>query len=82
MRAVDDRCDAGRIAPRMREEIESTLLDCASTLKFGCSSTRTMTQLAWQAGHAALFQRYGGVPRWVRIDNLKSLPERVGTLAG
>lgn len=32
----------------------------------------TMTQLAWQAGHLALFQRYGGVPLWVRIDNLKT----------
>lgn len=31
-----------------------------------------MTQLAWQAGHLALFQRYGGVPLWVRIDNLKT----------
>lgn len=34
--------------------------------------SRTMTQLAWQAGHLALFQRYGGVPRWIRIDNLKT----------
>lgn len=32
----------------------------------------TMTQLAWQAGHLALFTRYGGVPLWVRIDNLKT----------
>jgi transposase len=32
----------------------------------------TMTQLAWQTGHLALFQRYGGVPLWVRIDNLKT----------
>lgn len=32
----------------------------------------TMSQLAWQAGHLALFQRYGGVPLWVRIDNLKT----------
>lgn len=32
----------------------------------------TMTQLAWQAGHLALFARYGGVPLWVRIDNLKT----------
>ena len=32
----------------------------------------TMTQLAWQAGHLALFHRYGGVPLWVRIDNLKT----------
>lgn len=31
-----------------------------------------MTQVAWQAGHAALFQSYGGVPRVVRIDNLKT----------
>lgn len=32
----------------------------------------TMTQLAWQTGHLALFRRYGGVPLWVRIDNLKT----------
>lgn len=32
----------------------------------------TMTQLAWQTGHLALFQRYGGVPLWIRIDNLKT----------
>lgn len=31
-----------------------------------------MTQLAWQAGHLAVFERYGGVPLWVRIDNLKT----------
>jgi transposase len=30
----------------------------------------TMTQLAWQTGHLAVFTRYGGVPLWVRIDNL------------
>ncbi len=32
--------------------------------------SRTMTQLAWQTGHLALFLRYGGVPLWIRIDNL------------
>jgi transposase len=32
----------------------------------------TMTQLAWQTGHLALFRRYGGVPLWVRIDNLRT----------
>ena len=32
----------------------------------------TMTQLAWQSGHLALFQRYEGVPLWVRHDNLKT----------
>lgn len=31
-----------------------------------------MTQVAWQTGHAALFRAYGGVPRVVRIDNLKT----------
>jgi len=30
------------------------------------------TQLAWHAGHLELFRRYGGVPLWVRIDNLKT----------
>ena len=31
-----------------------------------------MDQLAWQTGHVALFTRYGGVPRWIRVDNLKT----------
>lgn len=31
-----------------------------------------MTQVAWQTGHAALFQSYDDVPRVVRIDNLKT----------
>ena len=31
-----------------------------------------MPQLAWQTGHLALFRRYGGVPLWIRIDNLKT----------
>lgn len=35
-------------------------------------ASRTMTQLAWQTGHLALFRRYGGVPLWVRFDNLKT----------
>ena len=30
------------------------------------------SQLAWHTGHLALFERYGGVPLWVRIDNLKT----------
>ena len=34
--------------------------------------SRRMSQVAWQAGHGALFQRYGGVPQWIRIDNLKT----------
>lgn len=34
--------------------------------------SREANQLAWHAGHLALFERYGGVPLWVRIDNLKT----------
>jgi transposase len=37
-----------------------------------CWVSRNATQLAWHAGHLALFERYGGVPLWVRIDNLKT----------
>jgi hypothetical protein len=35
-----------------------------------------MTQVAWQTGHLALFQRYGGVPLWVRHDNLRTAVAR------
>lgn len=34
--------------------------------------SREATQLAWHTGHLELFHRYGGVPLWVRIDNLKT----------
>jgi transposase len=34
--------------------------------------SREATQLAWHTGHLELFRRYGGVPLWVRIDNLKT----------
>lgn len=34
--------------------------------------SRVANQLAWHAGHLALFERYGGVPLWIRIDNLKT----------
>lgn len=32
----------------------------------------TLSQLAWQSGHLALFARYEGVPLWIRHDNLKT----------
>src|SRR5690606_8584445 len=35
-------------------------------------ASRTADQLAWHTGHLELFRRYGGVPLWVRIDNLKT----------
>ena len=37
-----------------------------------CWVSREANQLAWHTGHLALFERYGGVPLWVRIDNLKT----------
>lgn len=37
-----------------------------------CWISRAANQLAWHTGHLALFWRYGGVPLWVRIDNLKT----------
>lgn len=35
-----------------------------------CWVSRGCDQLAWHTGHVELFRRYGGVPLWVRIDNL------------
>jgi len=46
-----------------------TLSHCRASFVW---ASRTMTQVAWQTGHLALFTRYGGVPLWVRIDNLKT----------
>jgi transposase len=46
-----------------------TLSHCRATFIWVSLS---MTQVAWQTGHLALFARYGGVPLWVRIDNLKT----------
>lgn len=37
-----------------------------------CWVSEDASQLAWHTGHLALFERYGGVPLWVRIDNLKT----------
>lgn len=53
-----------------------TLYGLIGTLSFSRATfvwaSRTMTQLAWQTGHLALFHRYGGVPLWVCFDNLKT----------
>lgn len=37
-----------------------------------CWVSASCDQLAWHTGHVELFRRYGGVPLWVRIDNLKT----------
>jgi transposase len=42
-----------------------------SRAKF-CWGSPDATQLAWHTGHLALFERYGGVPLWVRTDNLRT----------
>ena len=42
-----------------------------SRAKF-CWPSEDQTQLSWHTGHHVLFGRYGGVPLWVRIDNLKT----------
>lgn len=34
--------------------------------------SQSTDQLAWHTGHVEIFRRYGGVPLWVRIDNLKT----------
>ena len=35
-----------------------------------CWVSRLCDQLAWHTGHLEIFRRYGGVPLWIRIDNL------------
>jgi transposase len=58
----------------------STVYGLIGTLSFSRATfvwaSRTMTQLAWQTGHLALFHRYGGVPLWVRFDNLRTAVSR------
>lgn len=46
-----------------------------SRAKF-CWPSESEDLLSWQAGHLALFRRYGGVLRWVRIDNLSAAVAR------
>ena len=60
---------AGTIAGERRalHGLIGTLSHCRATFVW---VSPTMTQLAWQTGHLGLFLRYGGVPLWVRIDNL------------
>ncbi len=57
---------------RKRRKLQSlvgTLSHCRARF---CWVSRDQSQLAWHTGHLALFRRYGGVPLWVRIDNLKT----------
>jgi transposase len=59
--------------PRTLYGLIGTLAHCRATFVW---ASPTMTQLAWQTGHLALFRRYGGVPLWVRIDNLTTAVAR------
>jgi transposase len=49
--------------------LTGTLSHCRARFSW---ASQDQTQLSWHTGHLALFERYGGVPLWVRIDNLKT----------
>ena len=59
------------IGPR-RPELGVLLGTLAYSRAKFCWPSEDQTQLSWHTGHHALFARYGGVPLWVRIDNLKT----------
>ena len=46
-----------------------------SRAKF-CWPSEDQTQLSWHTGHHELFERYAGVPLWVRVDNTKTAVAR------
>lgn len=62
-----------RVPIRNRERRVQALIGTLShsRAKF-CWVSEDQSQLAWHTGHLALFESYGGVPLWVRIDNLKT----------
>jgi transposase len=55
-----------------KTELQALVGALSSSRARFCWTSRDATQLAWHTGHLALFERYGGVPLWVRIDNLKT----------
>jgi transposase len=61
---------------RFRGNERVTLRLLVGTLSYSrarfCWASFEANQLAWHTGHLALFRAYGGVPLWVRIDNLKT----------
>lgn len=60
-----------RIRGRERE-VQALLGTLSHSRGRFCWGSEDATQLAWHTGHLELFKRYGGVPLWVRIDNLKT----------
>ena len=71
----DEACEALRgVLPIGHRELRVQALIGTlshSRAKF-CWVSEDQSQLAWHTGHLALFERYCGVPLWVRIDNLKT----------
>lgn len=57
------------IGPR-QEELQALSGTLSHSRARFCWMSRDQSQLAWHTGHLELFGRYGGVPLWVRIDNL------------
>jgi transposase len=57
---------------RKRRRIQALVGTLSHSRARFCWVSRDQSQLAWHTGHLALFERYGGVPLWVRIDNLKT----------
>ncbi len=57
---------------RKRIRIEALVGALSHSRARFCWVSQDQSQLAWHTGHLALFERYGGVPLWVRIDNLKT----------
>lgn len=55
-----------------RREIQALVGTLSHSRARFCWASEDQSQLSWHAGHLALFARYGGVPLWVRIDNLKT----------
>jgi transposase len=57
---------------RKRQNLQALVGTLSHSRARFCWVSRDQSQLAWHTGHLALFERYGGVPLWVRIDNLKT----------
>ena len=55
-----------------RREIQALVGTLSHSRARFCWASEDQSQLSWHAGHLALFERYDGVPLWVRIDNLKT----------
>jgi len=72
VQAQHDWFDVRTPIGRKRRKLQALLGTLSHSRARFCWVSRDQSQLAWHTGHLALFERYGGVPLWVRIDNLKT----------